>query len=281
MKTILVLTDFSDNAGNTAVVLASNMHANVLLCHHQILMPVPAFYAGGAYVSSELGWEEEQNKKSMEHQREALEAIIGNMPTDHKPGLHTICCEGDLADNVNEIIKTRDIEMIVMGEGDHGFTSHFFFSSEITAIIEHASKPILVFPSGHVYQPIEKVAFATTFDEAEIEPVHFLTSLGKLLNFGIDIVHVHQSGDQEAKDLEKQDSFKKRVAKFNFDQINYKIVNGKDIDDRLQSYCNGSDPGLLALCHHQYSYLKRLFQHSTTRDALSRQKLPLLIFPTK
>jgi nucleotide-binding universal stress UspA family protein len=57
MKTILALTDFSDNssnAANSAVLLAGKLHANVLLYHNYETIPVASTFSGGPYVEEEF-----------------------------------------------------------------------------------------------------------------------------------------------------------------------------------------------------------------------------------
>jgi nucleotide-binding universal stress UspA family protein len=52
MKTILILTDFSENsahAAKAAVNLAEKMHANMLLFHNYQVLPVTANYGAGPW----------------------------------------------------------------------------------------------------------------------------------------------------------------------------------------------------------------------------------------
>jgi len=58
-------------------------------------------------------------------------------------------------------------------------------------------------------------------------------------------------------------------------------VTGKDVAKTLGHLINESGAGILAMLHRQHSFFVRLFEHSETKKALSKQNIPLLVFPSK
>lgn len=59
MKTLLVLTDFSESAtraAETAMMLAEPMNAEIILMNSYATIPVTTFYAGGAWVGEGESW---------------------------------------------------------------------------------------------------------------------------------------------------------------------------------------------------------------------------------
>lgn len=284
MKTILVLTDFSENALNAAkaaVMLAGKIHANLILYHNFQTIPAAAYYAGGSYLVDEAGWIIEETKKKLNRQSRVLGYCIDDLDkTNRKPTLHTISAEGDLSKNIMDIVNDNDIEFMVMGARADSVIDHIFFGSETSAIIRHATRPVLVMPAQTMLTQLHKVAFATEFEEMDIEAVHYLIKLGKIFNFELNIIHVNQPWEHKLQHEEKEDAFKKRIAKFGYPSITYNDLRGLDVISRLERHCAATKTQLLALVHHQQSFFMRVLQHSTTKEALADQKIPLFILPS-
>lgn len=284
MKTILALTDFSDNssnAANSAVLLAGKLHANVLLYHNYETIPVASTFSGGPYVEEEFFLATAEIKKKLDHQLNTLQYIADGIDkTERKPTLKGLSGDGNLKDNLKQILDENQIVFITMGAPSGTSIEHLFFGSETNKIIQHTQRPVLVIPASTSVTDIKKVVFATTFDEADIAPLHFLIGLGKIFKFSIEVVHVNQPVKDKKQQIEKEEAFQKHIAKFGYDRISFKDLGGREVADRLHRYCAEEKPDLLAVVHHQHSFFRRYFEHSTTKEALSDLKLPLFIFPT-
>jgi nucleotide-binding universal stress UspA family protein len=285
MKTILVLTDFSDNAANaakTAIMLGGRIHANILLYHNYQTITVSSYYGGGIAVAEDVSWAMTESKKRLNKLINDLQYLVNDLDqTARKPTLHSISDEGDIGENIKNIIKKNEIEFIVMGAGSNSTVDHLFFGSETNAVIRYATCPVLVVPQQITLKELRKVAFATEFEETDLKAIHYLIRLGKIFHFELNIIHVNQPEVNKSLQEEKETNFKKSIAKFKYLKTTFNDIRGQEVVTRLYHHCEETEQDCLALVHHHESFFTRMLQHSTTREALANQKTPLFIFPSE
>jgi nucleotide-binding universal stress UspA family protein len=285
MKNILVLTDFSENASHSAkvaVILGEKLKANLFIVHHLAGIPVTPNYIGGGFVAEEASWLVEEGKKNFHQLEETLRPVIERIaPPGHRPAIHTLLTEGDIAENIAEIVRRQAIELIVMGAKTGTGLDHILTGSETRAVIDHVSRPVLIIPQTAGIRKLEKVVFATDFNESDIHAVHYLAGLARSIKFKLEIVHVSLFGiDESDKDAQEM-NFVQQVAKLKFSAIVYRDVRGKDVASRLNRLCEEAKADVLAMVHYPHSFLSRLVHDSPTHKALNQQNMPLLILPAK
>ncbi|ASU34774.1 universal stress protein [Mucilaginibacter xinganensis] len=282
MKTILVPTDFSTNASyaaTTALILSEKLHANLLLYNTYIDYPNIDSYAGGSWIVEEFVKKQNHSKDNLALLVENLEALSENLdPEDKKPTINWQSGDNDLWLGIAEITHQKSIEMIVMGSRSNK-PDDFLLGHDTNSVIEHATCPVLIVPSKTNPKEIDKVTFATDFNDVDIKAMDYLVKLAKLFNYKIEIAHVVEPGIKDAEETEKQMHFVQHVARSRYTAISYIEVRGKDVASRLNHLCKQNQTGLLAMVHNKRSFFGRLFTHSETRKELADQKIPLLVFP--
>jgi len=287
MKNILVLTDFTENAAHaakSAVLFAGALNTNLLLHNTLTALPVSSYYsdyAGGPWIADDFTERQDENQEKLSNLAESLEQAIAKLPPElHKPVVRCESREGNLGESVAAIIEEKNVELIVMGASSEGTFEHVVNGSDTRSIIKHATRPVLVIPQNSVMKKLRKVIFATDFDEADMIGLRYLVKLAKLFTFEIEVVHVSIIGKTDFSALEREVSFLKQVNKLKFRDIIFKETRGKDVVGRLSDICNEDKADILALVHYQHSLLGRILISSTTKKALSKQQIPLLIFPS-
>jgi nucleotide-binding universal stress UspA family protein len=285
MKTILILTDFTENSAHAAkcsVMLGSKLHADLLLFNTYITAPVIPEYAGGPWVADEIMQREKLCKNKLQYLHSVLEDTIERLePGASKPAVHIQSGEGRLGINVEEIIQQKDIELVVMGARSGSTIEHLLTGSETSEVINRSARPVFILPHNVNLKRIKKVVFATDFDRADMNAVRYLIKIGKEFNFQLGIVHIAIYGDNTSLKVAKEKEFLNQVSKLDYPGITYTVVRGKDVINRLNKLCDETGADMLALVHHQHSFFMRLFQQSTTGEALLNQSIPLLAIPSK
>jgi len=282
MKTILILSDFSENSVHAAlsgVMLSKQLHANILLFNTNVSQPAMPQYAGGPTVMDEFNFLEKESKESLEKISASLAPLLAQSGSDWKPSIDTLTGIGSLASQVKEIIHEKDIELIVMGSRSGNAIDHILLGSETFAVIDRSTRPLLVVPLNSGLDRLRRVVFATNFKDADIKAIHYLTGLGHVFNFELDIVHVNVLGDDDITKGLREIEFMKHVNRQKYPHIVVEEIKGKNINERLNKLCEESNTDLLAFTHYKDSFFSRLFSHSNTRRALDAQKLPVMIFP--
>lgn len=281
MKKILVLTDFSETAqqaAQAAIIIAGKIHANIILLNTFVSQPALSEYGGSSWSVEQLLWEDE-GKEKLAFLKEELQELVQHLPPgDHHPSIHNRQEVGRVSEEVKKVLQDETVEMVVMGARSGKPWEHLLMGSDTSGVINHSNRPVLIIPAGHAIKNLNKVTLATDFDNTDIKGVHYLTRLGCVFNFSLEIVHVNLWG-KEMMSAEQQADFKTHIAKFNFPNVSYQDVGGKDLIKRLNHLCasNGSD--MLALVHNQHSLLNRLFKQNNAQALTKQQKLPVMIIP--
>lgn len=281
MKKILVLTDFSDNAqkaAQAAVTIAGKLHANIILLNTFVSQPVLSEYGGTPWSVEQLLWADE-GKEKLAFLKEDLQESIQQLPVGyHYPSIDDRQEVGSVGEQVKELLQKENVEMIVMGGRNGTAWEHLLIGSDTNAVINHTDRPVLIVPTGRPLKKLKKVTLASDFGETDLKAVHYLTRLGRVFDFGIEIVHVTLYGEEATSAIQKA-NFKKHVAKYNYPAITYQEIIGKDLVNRLNHLCEEGGTDLLALVHDRHSFLNRLFKQNNAETLMKDQALPVLIIP--
>lgn len=288
MKTILVLTDFTKNAAHaasSAIMLGESLHAKLLLFNSFYNMPILPSYGGssGPWVVEELVLREEDCDKKLKQLAADLQKKVAALPYEHyTPSIAVQYGEGELSRNIETILQEIDVELIVMGARSGSAVSHIFTGSDTRAVIDRATRPVLIMPEKADFKALKKVTFATNFEDMDITAVHYLHQLYNVFSFQLEIIHVSLFWSAEDNyNQHRSKLFKDKLTKLNFPEISYKEVKGKDVVGRLNRLCAEHESDLLVMVHYKDSLMSRIFQESATKEALSNQTTPLLIIPAK
>lgn len=284
MKTILMLTDFSENAAHAAlsgVMFGKKIHANLLLFNANVAQPVAPAYAGGITVIDNISYIDEENKRQLEQLADSLKPFLSQEETEWMPSLHFEEGLGGLALQVKNLIREKEIEMVVMGARTGSSIDHLLTGSDTYSVIDGSKRPVLIVPAEADFAHLRKVVFATNFIEADIKAIHYLIKLGHIFNYHLEVVHINLLGEDDiTKDLRKAE-FMKHVRRLRYTNIEIKELYGKDVTGRLNKYCEESGTDLLSFTHYKNSLFSIIFRQSITKKAISKQKVPLLVFPSK
>jgi nucleotide-binding universal stress UspA family protein len=281
MKTILVLTNFSKSARHateSAVWLAEKLHTSLLLWSCYPKVPVMPGYAGGTLVAETVAGTAEGPDKLHQLTRE-LEDFMTNTGGDYKPNLTTRYREGGFQEELYQQLDEEPYEMIITGGAADRAFEHIFTGSDTFKVIETANCPVLIVPHKAALNQLDKVVFATDFELEDLQAIQYLDDLSHTLDFRIEIVHVNVNGEKDQAMVAKQTAFTTQLAMLQSPGISYQEIRGKDVVSSLNRISKQAGADMLAMTHHQYSFIKSLFTDSTTKKELTHQQIPLLVFP--
>jgi nucleotide-binding universal stress UspA family protein len=282
MKSILVLTDFSENAANAskeALWLAEHRHTDLLLYNSYIKYPSIASYAGGSWKIEECIERKDQSKEELKFLAERLKSFNNEAATGlRNPAIHTISEDNDLGSAVARLINENDIELIVMGarnkDGQAGLFGH-----DINTVIEHATCPVLILPGNSSLKNIAKIFFASNYIKDDIIALSHSARFAESLNYDLAIVHVDNETENSILANKKMEKFEEILSATKFNKVKQISINGKNVISRLNRLLHNNPGNMLAMVHTKRTFFTRLFHHSTVKEAIENQKAPLLIFP--
>jgi len=278
MKTIILLTDFSENAEHAAacaLMLTVKTNAELILFHaYPDILSMPYYTSVPRYGEDPDRWRR-QSERDLESLRSRLETRCleqgQNIPVI---SLHLF--EGDLGSGLVAIQKQKSINFVVMGPRTDCAISRFFNGSETRDVIDGTICPVWIVPPKAPLRDIHKLILATDFDAHELKALHALIRVCKIFQAQLEVVHVTLNGDNDAG---RERTFLKQLNKIKSPLISYKEIRGRQLVNRLNRICRQTGADALAVLHHRQTFLNRLFHHSTINEALTNQKVPLLVLP--
>jgi len=284
MKKILVLTDFSANAtcaAQAGLTLSGLLHTDILLYNTYINYETMASYGGGGWIVGEITERQKKSKLGLELLVEGLESLVAqSSPGEKKPVINFQSNDCNLQMGVADLLKEHQVELIIMGARSHSHDDTLY-GNDTSSIIDHCNRPVLIIPEGTDLQQIKKVIFATDFNDADLDALHYVIKLSKLLHYKIDVIHVAKAGFRRSEENTNAGAFKEQLLKLNYQGLTYHEISGKDAAGRIERLFAQTGPVLIAILHHQRSFFGRLFSSSETKKILKKQTIPLLVFPSK
>jgi nucleotide-binding universal stress UspA family protein len=284
MKTILLLTDLSDSAAHaarSAVMLCSKLHANLILYNNLFSIPVATFYGAGPWVPDSSSKLEKERNYKLQKLANDIEPLVQHLkPGQFKPSVSFGCSVGSLGENVKELLLQNDIELIVMGASSERTLDHILNGSDTSSVIDNANRPIIVIPPASSFDKIDKITFATDFNDSDVAAINYMARLGTTFKFQLDVVHVDPLDKKGYIHDQKEEDFKYAVDRLNYAGLTYNAIKGRDVVKRLLRLCDESASGMLTVVYYHHSFFVRMLHQSTAKKVLSYQKVPLMIIPS-
>ncbi|MGS2739551.1 universal stress protein [Sinomicrobium sp. M5D2P17] len=269
MKTIVVATDFSDEAEN-ALLYAAKMATEyqyklVLFTLYNI-----SIHALNARLSDEsIEILIAKKNKDLEAVKESISATYG-IDTD----IHL--ASGDFYVEVEYCIGHCQADMLVMGMARKSVEQDLMGNTTTTAINE-LSVPILAIPIGARYKGIYHILFACDImkgvDKNIFEKVHtFASGFGAI----VEVFYVNNKIEElqeKASNTEMMDNELKDIIHY------YKNVESKKILEAIKAEMMATKTDILIMVPYKYGFWKSLIHRSKTRMMASGSDVPLLSLP--
>jgi nucleotide-binding universal stress UspA family protein len=272
MKTILVATDYSDNAHGAlqyAAALAAQIKAKIVL-FNAYQMPVHA--ANTLLTPAAVDGLIDVNRQRLEKiARQTSEAFDIEVSSLSKIAY--------LEEVLNEVVEEANASLVVVGMHENNW-SDFVFGNTALSAIRTSKKPVLVVPENAPVQNINRILFA--MDETCIHSQNSFQELREIagkLNAETEVFHValaqvqgstepifSLSNNQVETALQPiEHSYKEKVAA--------NVVTG--IVQEIKDY----QADLLAVVAGKPGFWKRMLYQSTTRELALVSRIPLLVLP--
>ena len=283
MKNLLIATDFSENAKHAAeygYMLAKLLKVNIVLCNAYIIpAEVPQ---ASAMVWPEFEYEELMNdyERNLNNLKQYLEEQHGH--GDFKPAIHCVNEPGSVTGLVNELVRSKDIGMIIMGMHGNSALGSLLLGNHSRMMIETATVPLLLAPQNAKIAPFKKVAFATDFKdfEKDLEAIYALIPVLRLLDAELLITHVYDEKAQSPRFKKFIDDFLVDISNnADYPHIYYRMIKNSTPERGLDWLCEHGQVDMLAMVHRKHSLLNKLLKGSHTQKMAGHINVPLLVIP--
>lgn len=280
MKTILVPTDFSNNA-YCALYYAAKLFEKepcrfIILnsFKDQILQITDPFYV---YKSEEL-----VSKLCSTSEAKCL-AVQHKLISDIEPTKHTfqiIASSFFLIKAIQKVILKENVDFLVMGSKGAAAKENYFIGSNSFEVIESIKEvPLLIIPDQLEYKKPKKLGLASGFkrgySKKQLAP---LKAISKLFNAKTKIIYVFEGEKLNDTQLEHLQNLLKTSKKDGF-ELQW-LPETRSKADTIMEYVYEEQIDILAICYHEHSFLSALFRENLVKEISQTIRTPLLILPS-
>ncbi len=281
MSTILVPTDFSDNAGAAlryAIRLCNQMQANLIVFHCSTISAYALSAASSESQMTQLLEEDELNKmeKLQEQVKKAYNAHdIAEIPVNTRC---IVSYNPMVVEKTLDIARQNHVDLIVMGtHGASGITK-FFFGSNTSIMISKANIPVLAIPETYEYCALQKISFASDLYDLTAE-LKQLVPFASVNDAAISILYFDYGLDPNDKKLVNA---REVIQNVGYDKCSLDVQKAqleKTLVTQVRRYIAEHKPDCLVMFTRERSLWDRLFlRGSKTEDMSAALTIPLLSF---
>ena len=278
MRKILLPTDFSDNAWN-AIVYALSLFKNDKCIFYILHTYTPAYYRldymlGGPSFSAipDIGV-----AIALEGLEKTLSDINKQYP-NKKHQFKTVSAFNILTDEIKELTKKENIDLIVMGTQGATGAKELFLGTHTIHVIRKSNIPVLVIPNKYKFQEIKSILFPTDYVNAiKINEVKLLLDIVQLQKAKLKILNV-----KDVYEFVPEQKANKKLLDSHFENIEHTFsqIKGKLMPDAIHEYIETHTIGLLAMMNHKHTFLERLIIKSNIDSIVYHTIIPFLVMPS-
>jgi len=267
MKTILVPTDFSNNANNAlkyANDFAQLVNNKIILLHAYIPL-VGKYNIIPGLISEDIAIENNKCKKK-------LEKLRSKYLKAKNTGSVKI---GDPIDEIIDTANKNKSQLIIMGTHGSSGLKRVFFGSNTSDVISKSTIPVLAIPQRYRFKKIKTIVYASDLKNTINELKHIIP-IAKQLDATIEILNLNYSYN---KNENKNSILEKKIKSLSFKKIilvEQKASIEKTMNEQIKNYLAKRKPEILVMFPENKAWFDKLFISSKTEELANQLKLPLL-----
>ena len=274
MKNILLLTDFSSNSNNALDYALKFFKGGE---YHFFILNVQRT---SNYTTGEL-WSATPSSSVydsiIKNPKDKLAKMVAKFEKEFRNEAYTfdvICDYDTFISAVNQTVKLKSIDLIVMGTNGATGAKEVIFGSNTISVIRNVDRPVLVIPQKYKFSRPTRILFATEMDELFIEKSLIpLTYILSKYNAELEILTIgnEKSTEQISDKKAKIDTY------FKGTKHNFYTITDVAADIAIDSFVQINKVDLVAKIINKESFLKRLLSKSSMSELTYKTKVPLLI----
>ncbi|MCX6290565.1 MAG: universal stress protein [Bacteroidetes bacterium] len=272
VRNILVPTDFSENANQAmdyACELASVMCAKLFLIN---AFHIPAIVTV-----------DEASLLSISNAEKDSQSKLGGVKKDILktfPGLQveTISANGFAVDEIVLSVAEKKIDLVIMGTKGASGLAEMLIGSNTAEVIEKAACPVLALPSEAKFTNVNKIVFATNYEDNDFQTLFLLTEMFKPFKPEIIILHVEEDHNPQLESRMLEWFKGQVITNIPYNKLSFNLISGKNISQSLNEFLVENEINLFAMSTKKRGFVEKLFHKSLTKKFAYHTHIPLLAF---
>ena len=257
MTTVIVPTDFSENANNAALyagkMLTGNYEVELVLYH--------------VY---EKDSEEENVSKTLNDLKDLLsqQSIVKIECRSEK--------SDDFIDSLDRLARHTGAQMIVMGISSKSKLGQVFFGSNTLKIVQKNACPVMIIPPEAQYSEKKNVALISDFKEVQkTTPVTPIKNILKMFNPSLHIVNVDS---EHYVSLTEEFLQQRQYLLESFEEFHpeFYFIRTFDVHDTIHTFVQDKKIDMLVTIPRHHSMFSNLFKISNTKKLVYESSITIL-----
>jgi nucleotide-binding universal stress UspA family protein len=275
MKRILLPTDFSEiskNAIHYALKLFKDIPCEFFLLNVFRIPYVTSEELLGNDVSQLAKLEDELHNISMK----GMEDLLKTLPKNKNHTFSKISDYNLFLNAVQNIVKERDIELIVMGTKGATGAREIFMGSNTGNVVLNTTSNIIAVPENATFKAPKQITFPTDFRISyELEDLSPLITLAEMYDSRIRILHLSEKEELD----EEQKMNKQRLVSFLINvKHSFHTLSNIDFEEALNCFTQSrGNIDMIAMITRHYNFFQRLFFRPKVKELSFHTKIPLLV----
>lgn len=275
MKTMLILTDFSENAFRAAeygAQIADPLHITRIILYHAYQTVV----LGTDLPVSSTKESQQIYLESMENLALVQDRIKSMVP--HIP-IELMAEDISLPVHIQDFCKHQGIDILVMGVSGRSGLERLLLGSTSSLMITESGVPVLIVPKDTpLGQPMRSIVFATDLKDHSTVPAHQLYEFLDAFPVDIQVLNVAKEKDEKYAVETKEaitnlhNIFEKYNATFDYVKEDHTV-------EGILDYSNRHHASLLMVVPQQRGFMASLFHNSISKKLAYNSNIPLLSLP--
>lgn len=275
MKKILVPTDFSENAYN-ALKYGVNLFSKEECTFYLLHTYTPSLYNAEFLIYSNLSLDEIYRINVNKSLTRVVTRIKKEFP-DLKHSFKKLACFNLLQDEIKNQIKTKAIDLILMGTQGASGAAQILLGTHTIHAIKAAECPVLAIPSHAEFYPPSSLLFATDF-EPDVTENHLKIMKDIAVSHGskIHVLHIIKDDPLNAE----QEKNKKNLSK-NFKDLQHKfhIKKSESVTEGIINFQKENYLDVLIMVRHKHTFFQNLFFRPAVDKVGFHLSTPFLVIP--
>lgn len=276
MKNILLPTDFSENAYNAikyAVQLFQEKECRFFLLNTY----TPILYDNEylVYSATQPTLTEIYRNNSIKGLERVLRRIKRNFPNE-KHVFEKISSFNLLSDEIRELVKEKEIDLIVMGTKGATGAEEILFGSHTVHAIKKAKCPLLAIPAHYDYRAPNNILFPTDYESKVTKLISPLKEIAHDNAANVHFLHVYFGVE-----LSEEQAKTKKALKRSFADLHHQFysISDKSVPQAIYDFQEEKKVDLLALINNKHSFFENLLFRPIVNEIGFHVKVPFLVIP--
>jgi nucleotide-binding universal stress UspA family protein len=271
MKTILVPTDFSENAENAltyACELNKGAKARIIIFHsYHIPLPADEF----ALQAISLTQTEELEITQLNEIKDTFEKRYPSIRFE------VVASLGLAVEAIENQVEKDAVDLIIMGTHGSGGIKEFLLGSFTAAVMENIQVPVLAIPENAVFGGLKTMVYALDFGHYNLTTLNKLVDFGRLFQSEITLLHFIKNKNERTSSVSKiMELMNHTMQHNNYLKISTQVIQAEDVYEGIHAYMSEFKPDMMVLSMRNRSFFQKVFGRSLTKRLAYHSHIPVL-----